>query len=385
MAGTLERRARAQVGEVDWAALLAGLEYQRLVPLLGGRVLEAAGTFAAFGLHPGGHAATISARDAGGLLELTTLSIATALEAAGVANAPLKGPLLARALHGDPGMRYSRDIDVLVARENFGRAVDALAPLGWRRAPGPGQRPGAPPRSRPRGRPSGHRAALACPLVRGRVRCAGARSRATWTDGCPPPPRGGRPRRADALPGTGRLRGTAPSHATSPPGGTLMEARRRSAAGPDRPRAPGAHAGAHRKCRAPRADGGSARRSAISLPSRLPWGPARAVVPGQPLDARMPPADHGRGVARRRPPFAEGRTGRVPSPSGAAGRATSSRRPRGRSRSPARSTRCGSPGGTCGGSSVAPAAPDDGRLVDDRPGYAWTRSALRRRTLRLNE
>ena len=135
MAATREQRARAKVGKVDWAALLAGLEYQRLVPLLGGRILEAAGTSPPPDFIQAVNAATTSARDAGGLLELTTLSIATALEAAGAANAPLKGPLLARALHGDPGMRYSRDIDVLVAREDFGRAVDALTPLGWRRAP----------------------------------------------------------------------------------------------------------------------------------------------------------------------------------------------------------------------------------------------------------
>src|SRR4051812_21942137 len=135
LAGTRERRARAKVGKVDWAALLAGLEYQRLVPLLGGRVLAAAGKSPPSDFIHAVNAATVSARDAGGLLELTTLSIATALDAAGVANAPLKGPLLARALHGDPGMRYSRDIDVLVGRGDFGRAVDALAPLGWRRAP----------------------------------------------------------------------------------------------------------------------------------------------------------------------------------------------------------------------------------------------------------
>ena len=38
-------------------------------------------------------------------MELTTLRVAAALEAAGIANVPLKGPLLARSLHGDPGMR----------------------------------------------------------------------------------------------------------------------------------------------------------------------------------------------------------------------------------------------------------------------------------------
>jgi hypothetical protein len=136
VAGTRERRAAARFGDVDWPALLAELEYQRLVPLLGGRILDAAGASAPLELARAVSDATRSSRDAGALLELATLRIATALEAAGVANVPLKGPLLARALHGDPGMRYSRDVDVLVSREQLARAIDALAPLGWRPAAG---------------------------------------------------------------------------------------------------------------------------------------------------------------------------------------------------------------------------------------------------------
>jgi hypothetical protein len=146
-AATRERRAataaRAQdlIARADWDALLADLEYQRLVPLLGGRILDMAGARA-----PAAFASAVSeqtqlSRDAGALLELTTLRIATALEAAGVANVPLKGPLLARALHGDPGMRSSRDIDVLVARQDFARAVDALEALGWRPEPDPERHP----------------------------------------------------------------------------------------------------------------------------------------------------------------------------------------------------------------------------------------------------
>ena len=128
-------RAQALIERVDWDALLADLEYQRLVPLLGGRILELAGARAPAAFASAVSEQTQRSRDAGALLELTTLRIATALEAAGVANVPLKGPLLARALHGDPGMRSSRDIDVLVARQDFARAVNALGPLGWRPEP----------------------------------------------------------------------------------------------------------------------------------------------------------------------------------------------------------------------------------------------------------
>jgi hypothetical protein len=132
MAGTRERRAAPQVAGANWAAVLADLEYQRLVPLLGGRILEAMDSSVPPEFAHAVTAATRSSRDAGALLELTTLRIASTLEAAGIANIPLKGPLLARALHGDPGMRYSHDVDVLVARDDLGRAADALGPLGWR-------------------------------------------------------------------------------------------------------------------------------------------------------------------------------------------------------------------------------------------------------------
>ena len=144
-AGTTARR-RASAGrlhellvQVAWERLLAALAHQRLVPLLGARVLELAGAAApaTFADAVGEH--TDAARQAGGLLELTTLRVAAALETAGIANVPLKGPLLARALHGDPGMRFSRDIDVLVGRQDLQRAAAALEPLGWRRDGGAGE------------------------------------------------------------------------------------------------------------------------------------------------------------------------------------------------------------------------------------------------------
>ena len=81
---------------------------------------------------------TAAAARAGALLELATLRVASALEAEGIPNVPLKGPLLARALHGDAAMRVSRDIDVLVARADLWPAARALAPMGWRAHEGDG-------------------------------------------------------------------------------------------------------------------------------------------------------------------------------------------------------------------------------------------------------
>jgi hypothetical protein len=138
VAGTRARRTQmaARVRElfeqVSWDALLADLAHQGLVPLLGGRILETAGARAPAEFARAVRDQTDASRRTGALLELATLRIATALEAAGVPNVPLKGPLLARALHGDPGMRQSRDVDVLVGRGSLERAAVALVPLGWR-------------------------------------------------------------------------------------------------------------------------------------------------------------------------------------------------------------------------------------------------------------
>jgi hypothetical protein len=137
-AGTLARRratigrARELLGQASWPAILEELSRQRLVPLLGGRIVEAAGSRAPAAFRRAVETETLAARQAGAVLELVALRIAAALEGAGLPCVLLKGPVLARALHGDPAMRFSRDIDVLVARDGLGRAVDALAPLGWR-------------------------------------------------------------------------------------------------------------------------------------------------------------------------------------------------------------------------------------------------------------
>lgn len=54
-----------------------------------------------------------------------------ALEADGVRAAVLKGPALAERLYPEPGLRWSTDIDILVAEADTDRAVAALEPLGY--------------------------------------------------------------------------------------------------------------------------------------------------------------------------------------------------------------------------------------------------------------
>jgi hypothetical protein len=63
-------------------------------------------------------------------------SLAGVLEAlnhAGVPVMPLKGPLLSLQMYGDVGLRQSKDLDILVAREDVVKTQECLETLGWRR------------------------------------------------------------------------------------------------------------------------------------------------------------------------------------------------------------------------------------------------------------
>lgn len=62
--------------------------------------------------------------------------LARVLESLNHANVPvmpLKGPLLSLEMYGDVGLRQSKDLDVLVAREDVFKTQECLETLGWRR------------------------------------------------------------------------------------------------------------------------------------------------------------------------------------------------------------------------------------------------------------
>jgi hypothetical protein len=50
----------------------------------------------------------------------------------GIRALPLKGSVLARVLHGDPALRSSLDIDILVAPRELGSAAEVVRAMGWR-------------------------------------------------------------------------------------------------------------------------------------------------------------------------------------------------------------------------------------------------------------
>jgi len=135
--GTAARRAAAaprlrQLGEtVDWGTLAALLRANRLLPLLGPRILalpdadpgeEFSGAVAE-SLTAGRHQAA--------LLQMVGDLVIGELSQRGIAATPLKGPSLSEAIHGDPGRRQSSDVDLLVAAEHLGSAVAVARGIGY--------------------------------------------------------------------------------------------------------------------------------------------------------------------------------------------------------------------------------------------------------------
>jgi hypothetical protein len=138
LAMTGEHRARHApeirdlAASVDYDRLLMAMEAHKLEVLIGSRLLE----LVARDVMPPGFAdlldeqAEQSTRRAL-FLETTTVQVLAALEASGVRALALKGPLMARRIHGSTAMRRSGDIDLLVTRETFRAAESVLMEQGY--------------------------------------------------------------------------------------------------------------------------------------------------------------------------------------------------------------------------------------------------------------
>ena len=129
----LTRRRDAELLEgLDFDRLAAHLEDQRLLALLGTRVLELAS-----GAAPDGFARRVEQARAfarrSGVGELLVTSRAQALlEESGIPTLPLKGVVLAERLYGDGGLRSSADIDLLVPAARLEDARRLLETLDFR-------------------------------------------------------------------------------------------------------------------------------------------------------------------------------------------------------------------------------------------------------------
>jgi len=123
--------ARLLAGNLDWAVILERIGAHGLGPLAC-RGLRALG-WAGVPLHARERleAASRVAALRNDLLMEDLASALRALARAGIPAIPLKGPVLAESLYGDPGLRECSDLDLLVPREAVPGAWAVLAAERW--------------------------------------------------------------------------------------------------------------------------------------------------------------------------------------------------------------------------------------------------------------
>ena len=123
---------RRHAESVDTDGVLDILAEQRLVSTLGRLLLRDPELELPEQAAQRIRAAQLPARQRGLLNHGVTARLALALGDIGIAAVPLKGAVLADAVYGDIGARQSSDIDLLVARADLDRAVEAAERQGWR-------------------------------------------------------------------------------------------------------------------------------------------------------------------------------------------------------------------------------------------------------------
>ena len=137
-AGTAARRAAYAadadrlIQRIDWSELAGMLAARRLLPLLGPRIVELASRRAPASFVQATQEAIRAGAELDGLLELLTVQLIDALDAATIPSLALKGPALGRTLYGEPGRRPSADIDLLVRADDLNRAIEVAEHLGYR-------------------------------------------------------------------------------------------------------------------------------------------------------------------------------------------------------------------------------------------------------------
>jgi hypothetical protein len=128
---TVRNSIEPQLAQIDWSLLAGMLRGQRLLPTLGPRILELAGEAAPGEFGTAVASAIEETRRQDALLQLISARTMEALADAGIGSTALKGPTLGEALYGEAGRRLSSDIDLLVAAEHLGGAVEVVRGLGY--------------------------------------------------------------------------------------------------------------------------------------------------------------------------------------------------------------------------------------------------------------
>lgn len=125
-------RVQALVPLANQRTLAQALHSQRLLPLGGARLEELAGDLLDEGFRAGWREELRAARARSLALAALTERAIELLERQGIAAMPLKGPSLAMELYGDPGMRASDDVDLLVRASDLSGAIEVIRGLGYR-------------------------------------------------------------------------------------------------------------------------------------------------------------------------------------------------------------------------------------------------------------
>lgn len=140
--GVADRRAECReriehlAGVADLGVFGYQLERQKLLPLVGSRLVTAAGDGLPEWFGEAVESAIQRSRIRAAMLEHVTADLVAALRNGGVDTAMLKGPPLAERLYGDPGLRPSNDVDLLVTPDQFDAAVEILTRAGYARPSG---------------------------------------------------------------------------------------------------------------------------------------------------------------------------------------------------------------------------------------------------------
>jgi len=124
-------RVHALAAAADGERLEQLARAQSLLPLVAARLREAAPSLVPDVLGERAAGITQETRHWGVAVEVMTERLAGALERSGIPAIALKGPIMARELYGDPGLRITSDIDLLVCRADFMRAVEILSDQGY--------------------------------------------------------------------------------------------------------------------------------------------------------------------------------------------------------------------------------------------------------------
>ncbi len=127
-------RVEQLLAEVDFDLLVATLTQHGLLELVGSRLADVWPDRLPPRFQTWVDTAVAKQRYLSLLHQSLTLSLTQDLEAGGIPVLPVKGSLLGEAIHGDPAVRPSSDIDLLVAPQDLERAAQLVERHGYRSA-----------------------------------------------------------------------------------------------------------------------------------------------------------------------------------------------------------------------------------------------------------